>query len=148
MSNKKNNKKKAQTSKKKSNKKLLITVVSVVALVAIAVGIWLIATPKKEAEPETMAVTVSVLHKNDTVWAMTFYTTSTTLGEALIEKEIIRPQDYENGVIHTVRGEKADPAVDKAFWKLYIDAKDGPEDVYNVVLENGKDYRLEYTIGD
>lgn len=148
MSNKNNNKKKAQAPKKKSNKKLLITIVSVVALVAVAVGIWLITAPKAETEPEAKAITVSVLHKNDTVWAMTFYTTSTTLGEALIEKEIIRPQDYENGVIHTVRGEKADPAVDKSYWKLYIDAEDGPEDIYNVVLENSKDYRLEYTIGD
>ena len=142
---KKKNSTKAQPTKKNN---LFIIIVSAVILLTLAVGIWHIVMPKDSLGPEEKAVTVSVLHKNDTIWAVTFYTTNTTLGEALLEKEIIREQDYENGVIHTIRGEKADPAVDKSFWKLYIDAEEGPEDIYNVVLENGKDYRLEYTIGD
>lgn len=144
MSNKKNNTK-AQTSKKKSNKKLLITIVSVVALVAVAVGIWLLAKPQEKVDDGTKGITVSVLHKNDTMWATTFYTTREFLGEALEDRGLVRPQDSENGVVHTVRGEKVE---ENAAWKLYINAEEATTGIYETPLVAGSDYRLEYTIVD
>lgn len=134
----------AKEEAKTKKKKITIIVTAVVAVIVVAVSAWLIFKP--EGPGATKGITVSIISKNNTMWATTFPTTKDCLGDALVEKGLLKPEDYVDGVIHTIRGVKADYEADKAVWKLYVNAEEVTTDIYKTPLKDGCDYRLEYTI--
>ena len=142
MSNKKNSKKKPEQKAQKKQTNLVVIIAAVVAAIAVVVGIWFIMSPKTPVEK---GITVTILNKEDKIWATTFATRKSNLGDALEEKGIIEADGHVDGVVHTVRGEKTE---DNAVWKLYVNAVETPGSFYEISLETGKEYRLEYTIKD
>ena len=134
----------AKEEAKARKKKTTIIVTAVVAVIVIALSAWLIFKP--EGPGATKGITVSIISKNNSMWATTFYTTRDCLGDALVDEGLLKPEDYVDGVVHTIRGVKADYEADKAVWKLYVNAEEVTTGIYETPLKSGKDYRLEYTI--
>ena len=156
--NKNNNQENKPNSKKfKWNQKtILIAAVALTALVAICLGVWYFmgevqknpgVLNKDAAERDiTKGVSISVVPRTG---AMTVVTTSTDLvylGDLLEEQNLVKPEHNNNGVVHTINGIKVDSA-ENAFWKLYVDGEAVSTGIYDTKLQDGKHYRLEYTIG-
>ena len=136
----------AKIEAKAKKKKILIAVVAVVAVLAVALSVWLIIKPHLPVKGADKGITVSIIFKDNKMWATTFHTNRDYLGDALVDKGLVTLEDLEDGKIDTIKGETADWEADHAVWKLYINAEEAEMDIHKAPLESEKDYRLEYTI--
>ncbi len=89
--------------------------------------------------------TVTVVHADGTSKDFTYEADAAMLG-AFLEKEglIIGSGD---GMFHTVDGEKADWNVNQSYWAFYVEGNYAVKGIYDTAIENGKHYKLEYTLG-
>ncbi|MBR2309950.1 MAG: hypothetical protein IKA47_05405 [Oscillospiraceae bacterium] len=103
-------------------------------------------TPETTADKgKTLQFTVIVTHKDKTEKIFLYECEGGMLG-AFLEKEglIIGSGD---GMFHTVNGEKADWNENQSYWAFYVDNNYAVKGIYETPIENGKNYKLEYTIG-
>lgn len=129
------------------NKKLLIPLIALVLVVAAFVGIYLGTRP--QAQEGAKAITVTVVHKDESVINKTIHTDAEYLSQALIEAGIVAEENIVDGFFDTVDGEKADFNVDGGWWALYKgDATTlHNEGITTTVIADGDSFRLVYTIG-
>lgn len=74
----------------------------------------------------------------------TIQTDAQTVGEALLELEIIEGDDSEYGMmIHTVLGSKLDYNVDNAYWAFYIDGEYAQTGVDSTDIVEGATYEFK-----
>ena len=94
---------------------------------------------------KTLQFTVIVTHKDKTEKIFLYECEGGMLG-AFLEKQglIIGSGD---GMFHTVNGEKADWNENQSYWAFYVDNNYAVKGIYETPIENGKNYKLEYTIG-
>ena len=103
-------------------------------------------TPENTAEKsEKIQFTVIVTHADKKEEIFLYECEGGMLG-AFLEKEglIIGSGD---GMFHTVDGEKADWNENKSYWAFYVDNNYAVKGIYETPMENGKNYKLEYTLG-
>ena len=102
--------------------------------------------PETTAAPgEKLQFTVIVTHADKKEEIFLYEAEGGMLG-AFLEKEgmIIGSGD---GMFHTVDGEKADWNENKSYWAFYVDNEYAVKGIYETPIENGKNYKLEYTLG-
>ncbi len=76
----------------------------------------------------------------------TVKTDKETVGEALIEYNLIDGEDGDYGLyIKSVNSITADYSVDQSYWAFYIGDEYAPTGVDMTDIEEGADYRLVYT---
>ena len=128
-------------------KKLLAILLTLTVLLSLAA-----CTAKAPEVPETTAAaaeklqfTVIVTHADEKEEIFLYEAEGGMLG-AFLEKEglIIGSGD---GMFHTVDGEKADWNENKSYWAFYVDNAYAVKGIYDTPIENGKNYKLEYTLG-
>ncbi len=142
-------------------KKSLITVLCIIALVAIVLvasffigkgitkddGVWEDATYTENTElgkgKKTIDVKV-VVGKNNVTF--TIHTDKKTVGQALIEHNLIKGEEGPYGLyVKTVNGMKADFDIDKTYWAFSKDSKPLQTGVDMTNVEDGAKYELIYT---
>ena len=133
------------------------TISAVLALVFILVlvscntvdktGVWENATYRKDMEFGNGAKTVTVIVKaEDEQVTFTLKTDKDTVGEALLEHDLIAGEDSQYGMyIKSVNGIVADYDVNKAYWAFYIDGEYALSGVDTTEIVEGAKYSLEYT---
>ena len=73
-------------------------------------------------------------------------TDKTTVGDALLEVNLISGSDSEYGLmVDTVNGIKADWDTDKAYWAFYIDGEYAQTGVSQTDITSGSEYSFVYT---
>ena len=77
----------------------------------------------------------------------TYHTDEEYLGTVLYGAELIVADEANPGMFHTVDGEKADWNENKSYWAFYVDNNYAVKGIYETPMENGKNYKLEYTLG-
>lgn len=88
---------------------------------------------------------VEVKADNQTI-RFTIHTDETTVGEALLENNLIAGDEGEYGLyIKTVNGITADYDIDQSYWAFYIDGEYATAGVDSTEISEGSVYRLEYT---
>lgn len=128
------------------NKKLLLWLVSMVALVALMVGIWFV-TREKPVDG-SKEITVTVVHKDGSEKRFTIETDAEYLDEALLSEDLITGEMSEYGlIIHTVDGEKADWDTDQGWWQIFEGEEASTLGASSIVIEDGDSFRLVYTVG-
>lgn len=142
MSNKTNDK----MNKKMDKKTVLIASIAAAVLVAVVIGICFFVNDPIKETGGVKGISVSVVPKTGSMTVLTFATEMVYLGDALEEKGLVKPGDSSNGVVHTINGIKADSS-ENASWKLFVDGEEVTTGIYETKLQNGKNYRLEYTVG-
>ncbi len=110
-------------------------------------GVWANATYTEDTEfgtgANTVKVEVSVLENNVT---FTINTDSQTVGEALLENELISGDESEYGLyVKVVNGITADYDVDQSYWAFYIDGEYAMTGVDATDIDSNSVYKLEYT---
>ena len=120
---------------------ILLTLALVLSLAACTAK-----TPETTAAAgEKLQFTVIVTHADKSEEIFLYEAESGMLG-AFLEKEglIIGSGD---GMFHTVDGEKTDWNENKSYWAFYVDNNYAVKGIYETPIENGKNYKLEYTLG-
>lgn len=128
------------------NKKLLLAVAALVAAAALMLGLWM------GTRPETVAggkdITVIVVHKDASEKVFEYETGAEYLGQLLLEEGLAEGETGEYGLmISTVDGETADWSVDQSYWAIFIGEDYATTGADGIVLTDGSEYSLVYTIG-
>ena len=69
------------------------------------------------------------------------------LGDYLEEQGLIVSEGADDGMFHTVDGEKADWNESKSYWALYLGEEYAMAGIYDTPIADGAAYKLEYTRG-
>lgn len=127
------------------NKKLILAVVALVAVVAVFLGIWFATRP--ETSQGTKTITVTVIHSDGTEKAFSYSTAQTNLGAFLESEGLIASEGADDGMFHTVDGEKADWNVNQSYWSFYLGEEYAVTGIYATDIVDGAAYKLVYTVG-
>ena len=91
--------------------------------------------------------TVIVVHANKTEKIFTYDAQPGKLGAVLEAEGLIASEGADKGMFHTVDGEKADWNVNQSYWAFYVENEYAMKGIYDTDIEDGKTYKLVYTIG-
>ena len=128
-----------------SNKKLILITLALVALIALFLGLYIIAKP--EASLGTKEFTVTVVHSDGSEKVFSYRTDAEKLGAFLESEGLIDATGADPGMFHTVDGEKADWSVNQSYWAFYEGEEYAMTGIYDTPVADGGIYKLVYTIG-
>ena len=128
------------------NKKLIIAVVALVAVIAIMAGVFAATRPDTVAGGKN--ITVTVVHKDGTEKVFEYATDAEYLGEVIVSEGLVNGQDGPYGLyFDTVDGELASWDADQSYWSILIGEEYATVGADGIVLTDGGEYSLVYTIG-
>lgn len=104
-------------------------------------------TPTQESVAGGASFTVTVVHGDGSTKEFTYQTEAPMLGDFLEEQGLIDSQGADQGMFHTVDGEKADWNVNQSYWALYLGEEYAMAGIYDTPITEGAVYKLVYTIG-
>lgn len=129
-------------------KKLLAIVLSLVLVLSLC------ACNAKPAETTGAAAadgyksfTVTAVHADGSERTFSCKTRSTMLGEVLEAEGFIESEGADDGMFHTVDGEKADWNENGSYWAFYVGEEYAMKGIYETEITDGGEYRLVYTVG-
>ena len=126
-------------------KKSLILVIALCVLVAALAAVYFITRP--QATEGTKSFTVQITHKDGTTKTWELKSDAEFLGEVLDEKDLIEYEEGQYGkFILKADGEKAVFEEDGAYWGFFIGEEYAQLGVDQTPIEEGKVYKLVYTI--
>ncbi len=127
------------------NKKTWIVVIALVVLVAALVAVYFLTRPETTAGMKEF--TLVVVHKDGQSKEIPCKSDLDYLGEALQKEGLITGEQGPYGLyIHEVDGEKAVFEEDGAYWAFYEGDAYATKGIDLTPIENGKVYKLVYTI--
>ena len=94
---------------------------------------------------EKLQFTVIVVHKDKTEKIFTYEAAAGKLGDVLEAADLIDSGGADEGMFHTVDGEKADWSTDQSYWAFYIENEYAMTGIYDTDIEGGRTYKLVYT---
>lgn len=128
------------------NKKLLAGLLALILVIGAMAGLWL--SSRETAVDGSKEITVVVVHKDSSEKTFRYSTDAEYLGQALLEESLIQGEEGPYGLmLSTVDGETADWNVDQSYWALYIGEAYATTGADGIVLTDGGEYSLVYTIG-
>ena len=127
------------------NKKLILAAVALVVVVAIFAGVYVATRP--DAQQGAKTFTVVVVHADGTEKTFEYRTDAEKLGAVLEEKGLIESEGADDGMFHTVDGEKADWSVNQSYWAFYEGEEYAMTGIYDTNIVDGAVYKLVYTLG-
>ncbi len=112
-----------------------------------AEGLWENATYRSDKEfgkgEKTVEVEVKVQEQSVT---FTIHTDADTLGEALLEHELIAGEDSQYGIyVKTVNGILADYDIDKSYWGFYQNGEYLMSGVDTTAIVGGEHFEIVYS---
>ncbi len=127
-------------------RKLMLSVVAVITAVAVMCGIYVLTRPDPSIGEKT--ITVSVIHKDETEKTFEYTTQEEYLGEYLLSEGLIEGEEGAYGLyIIKVDGESAIYEDDKSYWAFYENGEYASVGIDQMVIEDGYQFSLVYTIG-
>ena len=123
----------------------LIIAIALVAVVAAMLALWFFTRP--EAQEGSKEFTVTVIHADGSEEKFEYKTDAEKLGAFLEDKGLIDSQGADEGMFHTVDGEKADWNVNQSYWAFYLGEDYAMTGIYDTPITDGAVYKLVYTLG-
>ena len=128
------------------NKKLWAGLLTLILVIGAMAAVWL--SSRETAVEGGKNITVSVVHKDASEKIFRYSTDAAYLGEVLLEEGLIQGEQGPYGlVVSAVDGEIADWNADQSYWALYIGEEYATTGADGIVLTDGGEYSLVYTIG-
>lgn len=128
------------------NKKMWTGLFALILVIGVMAAIWL--GSRETATDGSKTITVTVNHGDKTQKVFAYRTDAGYLGDVLMEEGLVQGETGPYGLeIHTVDGETASWEDNHSYWALYIGADYATTGADGVVLTDGGEYTLEYTIG-
>ena len=126
---------------------MILSLVLVFSLTACVTNLKVDQTAPEKPSGEQMQFTVIVVHKDAKEKVFLYETPGGKLGDVLEESGLIDSKGADKGMFHTVDGEKADWNENQSYWAFYIENEYAMTGIYDTEVENGRTYKLVYTIG-
>ena len=104
-------------------------------------------TTTTTAGEELLQFTVVVVHADKSEKTVSYETQAGKLGAFLEDKGLIRSEGADDGMFHTVDGEKADWNENQSYWALYVGEEYAMQGIYDTDIADDSTYKLVYTIG-
>lgn len=128
------------------NKKMIIAVVAFVAVIAVMAGLFLATRPETVEGGKT--ITVTVVHKDGTEKVLEYTTDAEYLGDVIVAEGLVNGEEGPYGLyFDTVDGETASWDADHSYWSILIGEEYATVGADGIVLTDGGEYSLVYTIG-
>ena len=128
------------------NKKLVIAIAAVVVVIAVLLGVYFATRPETNAGDKN--ITVTVVHADGTAVEFEHSTDQEYLGRAMVEMGLVEDIQGPYGLfIEEVDGEKAVWEENGAYWSILIGEEYAVTGADEIVLEDGGEYSLVYTLG-
>lgn len=128
------------------NKKLIIAVAALVAVIAVMAGVFMATRPETAAGGKN--ITVTVVHSDGAEKIFEYTTEEEYLGPVLLAEGLVEGENTQYGLtINVVDGEAASWEENQSYWALYIGADYATTGADGIVLTDGGEYSLVYTIG-
>ena len=128
------------------NKKLLIAVIALVLVVAAMVGLWM--GSREETVQGGKSITVTVVHGDGSSKVFSYNTDAEYLGEVILAEGLVVGEEGPYGLmISAVDGETASWEENQSYWGLFIGEEYATTGADGIVLTDGGEYSLVYTIG-
>ena len=125
------------------NKKLLIAVIALVLVVAALAAVYF--TSRPTTQEGSTAFTVTVIHADGSEKKFEYRTDETSLGTFLEEKGLIDSKGADQGMFHSVDGEKAVYSEDGAYWAVYEGEEYALQGIDTTPVKEGQVYKLVWT---
>ncbi len=122
---------------------LLLTLILVLSMAACA------AAPNQDTtgSAEMKSFTVTVVHADGSEKKFDYQTENAKLGDYLEAQGLILSEGADDGMFHTVDGEKADWNENQSYWAFYVGEEYAVTGIYATDITDGAVYKLVYTIG-
>lgn len=128
------------------NKKMLIALGALVLVIAIMAGVFLMTRPETTAGGKN--ITVTVVHGDGSEKEFEYITEQEYLGPVLLDNGLVEGEEGPYGLtINAVDGEAASWEENQSYWALFIGEEYATTGADGVVLADGGEYKLVYTIG-
>ena len=128
------------------NKKVWLGLIALVAVIAVMLGVYLGMRPETVEGSKVFVVTV--VHKDGAEKEFIYNTNEEYLGAVLLAEGLIEGEEGPYGLmISAVDGENADWNANQSYWALYIGEEYATTGADGIVLTDGGEYSLVYTIG-
>lgn len=128
------------------NKKPFFAVVALVIVVSALLGIYFATRPGTHAGSKE--ITVTVVYKDGSSKDFVYHTDAEYLGTVIVEEGLAKGEVGPYGLyIHEVDGVRAVWEENGAFWSIYIGEESAVSGADAIPIEDGKIYRLVYTLG-
>ena len=127
------------------NKKTVLAVIAFVAVIAIFAGVYF--ATRTEAAQGSKVITVTVVHADGSSKDFKYRTDAEKLGAFLEETGLIDSKGADQGMFHSVDGEKADWNVNQSYWAFYLGEDYAMTGIYDTNITDGAVYKLVYTLG-
>lgn len=128
------------------NKKLILSVIALVAVIAIFLGVYLATRP--EAQEGSKTITITVVHSNGTSKDFTCHTDARFLADVMLAEGLFLSTEGADGMYYTVDGETASWETNKAYWALYIGEEYAMVGAKDTPVNDGDSFKWVYTIGE
>ena len=128
------------------NRKLWAGLLALVIVLGAMLGLWLGTRP--ETVEGSKAITVTVVHGDGSEKEFDYRTDEEYLGPVLLAEGLVQGESGEYGLmISAVDGETASWEENKSYWALYIGEDYATTGADGIVVTDGGEYGLVYTIG-
>lgn len=128
------------------NKKMILAAVALVAVIALMGGLFLATRPEPVAGGKH--ITVTVVHGDGSEKVLEYTTDAEYLGEVIVAEGLVNGEVGPYGLyFDTVDGEQAVWETDQAYWSILIGEEYATVGADGIVLTDGGEYALVYTIG-
>ena len=128
------------------NKKLVIAIAAVLGVIAVLLGVYFATRPETNAGDKN--ITVTVVHADGKEVKFEHSTDQEYLGRAIVEMGLVEDIQGPYGLfIEEVDGEKAVWEENGAYWSILIGEEYAVTGADEIVLEDGGEYSLVYTLG-
>ena len=130
----------------KQKKSMLLAALALAVAVCLMGMLWL--GGQENAVTGGKNITVTVVHADGTQKDFAYATDAEYLGEVLLSEGLAEGEPGLYGLtIHTVDGETASWEANQSYWALYIGQEYATTGADGIVLTDGGDYSLVYTLG-
>ena len=128
------------------NKKVVVSIVALIMAAVLMLGLWFVT--RQQTVEGAKEISVTVVHKDGSQRDFQYHTDKEYLGEVLLEENLVEGEVSTYGLmINVADGETADWNVDQSYWALYIGEDYATTGADGIVLTDGGEYSLVYTIG-
>lgn len=120
------------------------------ALLLALIMVFSLAACSGKAEENTgvqKKFTLTVVHADGSEKTFDYETDAEKLGGYLESQGLILSEGADDGMFHTVDGEKADWNENQSYWAFYLGEEYAMTGIYDTDIEAGASYKLVYTIG-
>ena len=128
------------------NRKMWAGLLALVIVLGAMLGLWLGTRP--ETVEGSKAITVTVVHGDGSEKEFDYRTDEEYLGPVLLAEGLVQGESGEYGLmVSAVDGETASWEENRSYWALYIGEDYATTGADGIVVTDGGQYGLVYTIG-